>query len=180
MAILQNVLLGFLAGHFTLQARVESMWWSHFGSDLSALKSRVPSSVRFTAESFYRQLLEAPPNFDYALIAITVTVFLSLVGGIVKRPEKRFLSIVSFITFTAAAVIEIFYARPIMNSFRSKSYMKPEVQTMSLYQVSMLHAGVLALLAITALVQVSMVEADEEELEKAKAAAKSAKKPKKE
>ncbi|KAJ1340742.1 hypothetical protein BSLG_004836 [Batrachochytrium salamandrivorans] len=160
MAILQNVLLGFLAGHFALQARVEHVWWSHFGADVSALKSKVPSSWRSSAESTNTLQLRRPLQF------------------MVRRPEKRLLSILSLLTYLGAAVVEIVFARPILLSFVPKTYMKPEVQTFNLYQIALYHAVVLVLLAGTILIQVSMVEEEEDAEDKARAAAAAAKKQK--
>ncbi|KAH6577431.1 hypothetical protein BASA62_000913 [Batrachochytrium salamandrivorans] len=141
---------------------------------------RFPSSWRSSAESFYRQLLEAPPKFDYILAVVASVVLISLIGGIVRRPEKRLLSILSLLTYLGAAVVEIVFARPILLSFVPKTYMKPEVQTFNLYQIALYHAVVLVLLAGTILIQVSMVEEEEDAEDKARAAAAAAKKQKKE
>ncbi|KAL2916243.1 hypothetical protein HK105_204334 [Polyrhizophydium stewartii] len=179
MAILANVLLGVLAGQYAMLARSEHIWWPYFSADVSTLKSRVPASVRADSESFYRQLLKAPPNFDYVIAAFAAIILLSLVGGIVQHPSKRIFNILSLITFGAAAGVEIVLARPLLLSFAVKTYRKPDVQAESLLKLSLYHAITLGLLIVTILLQVSADEQEEERAAKATAATKKeAKKPK--
>eukprot|EP00842_Homolaphlyctis_polyrhiza_P006133 jgi/Hompol1/6520/HPOL_005008-RA len=163
MPALLTVALGYFAGLYALQARYETVWWPYFGGDVSSLKSKVTAQLRTDAEAFYRQLRNAPPNFDYVAAVLAVLVLLSLIGGIVQFKSKRLYNLLSLTTFIAAAAIEVIYARPLLDTFKTKSYVKPEIQSTTLYHLALYHAISLALIVVTIFTQVFAEEQEEAE-----------------
>ncbi|KAJ3258272.1 hypothetical protein HK103_003753 [Boothiomyces macroporosus] len=123
---------------------------------------------RLFLKAFYKSVSEAPPNFDYFLLASTALLLLSFVGGIVQHPKKRVLYTLSTVLLSIASVVEVVFARPIIKLVIQKKKNLIE----NLFNVAFYHAIVLGSLLIIMALQTSYdddgVEEEEEPKEKKK------------
>ncbi|KAJ3275416.1 hypothetical protein HDV01_000708 [Terramyces sp. JEL0728] len=164
MPSLPQILLGILIGYFGSQAQVECVWWPHLFSAPDSLKSKVPLTQRGNAAAFYRSVSEAPPNFDYFLLASTALLLLSFIGGIVQHPKKRVLYTISTVLLSVAGVVEVVFARPIIKLIIAKKKNLIE----NLFNVAFYHTIVLGSLLLIMALQTSYDEDGAEEEEEPK------------
>lgn len=159
MAALPQILLGLFIGILTFHARFDSLWYSHFGNDLSSLKSKVSSHHRSEATAFYKSILNPPPYFNYVMAVSAGLLLLSALGQVLQHPRKRVSNTINLILLISATAIRYLAYKPVSRVFKAR-YIKPDDEAKALYSIALWNTISLVLLICCALVHIS---ADEEE-----------------
>lgn len=104
---------------------------------------------------------EAPYNLDNFLLATTVLLLLSFIGGAVQFKEKRIACALSFALLSGAAIIEIALVRPLVTLVITKK--GPMIA--NLLQIAFYHAILMGSLLSTCFLQISTDKEDVYEIE---------------
>ena len=160
MAALSQILLGLFIGILTFHARFDSLWYSYFGSDLNTLKSRVSTSQRAEATSFYKSILNSHPYFNYVMGISAGLLLLSALGQVFQYPRKRVANTINLLLLLSATAIRYLAYKPISKIFKAR-YIKPDEEAKALYSIALWNSISLALLICCALIHVSGEEEED-------------------
>ena len=157
MAILTQTLLGVFIGILALHARFDSLWYPHFGSDISTLKSKVTSLERSLGATFYKSMLNTPPQYLYALGVVAAFILLGQVGAVIQKSSQRVLNVLSLLLFLTASTIHVLAYRPLLKTFSPK-YVRPDDEAKGLYSIAIWNAITLGLLVASAFITMGTEE----------------------
>ena len=162
MPALASTLQGLLIGVFFFLTRFDAVWYPHFGTDPSRLKSKVASSQRSEASSFYKSMVHPPPRFLYTLLGVGVLVLVSLIGQSLQSPKKRVVGILAAL-LTASALGLVGWKQASLIKGLAPRYIRPDDEAQILYGLALWNAVTLACLLGSALLSIGLEEAQIEE-----------------
>lgn len=160
MAALPQILLGLFIGILTFHARFDSLWYSHFGNDISTLKSKVSSSQRSDATAFYKSILNPPQYFNYIVAVSAGLLVISALGQVFQHPRRRVSNTINLLLLVSATAIRYLAYKPIAKIFKTR-YIKPDDEAKALYSIALWNTISLVLLICCALIHISAEEEEE-------------------